>query len=300
MIATVTLNPSLDYIANVDNFKIGGLNRTTNELILPGGKGTNVSIVLNNLGNDTKALGFCGGFSGIEFKRLLTTMGVDSSFIFVEEGFTRINIKIQGNKETELNGKGPIIKKAEINQLYSQIDNLCSSDILVLAGSIPTTLPNTIYSDIMDRLKYKHIKIVVDTNNELLLNVLEKKPFLVKPNKFELGELFDIEITTNDEVIKYARILREKGAQNVLVSLGKDGAILVDNNNEIHISKAVGGKVVNSVGAGDSMVAGFLSGYLREQNYEDAFRLSLCAGGASATSKYLATKDEIYKLLESF
>ncbi len=298
MIATVTLNPSLDYIANVKNFKIGALNRTTHELILPGGKGTNVSIVLKNLEIDTMAFGFCGGFSGHEFERLLTLNSVSSSFIYVKDGNTRINVKIHGDCETELNGKGPKISVKELEELFTKLDKLNSDDILVLAGSIPSSLPNTIYSDIMDRLTKKNIKIVVDTTKTLLLNVLDKEPFLIKPNKVELGELFNVEIKSEKEVIKYAKKLRKLGAQNVLVSLGKDGAILVDKNDQIHISKAVGGKVVNSVGAGDSMVAGFLAGYLKNNNYKDAFKFSICAGGASAVSHFLATKEEIYNLLD--
>lgn len=298
MIATVTLNPSLDYIVNINKFEYGGLNRTNKELILPGGKGINVSIVLNNLEIETKAFGFCAGFTGVEFERLLSEMNVSSSFIKVREGMTRINVKIQEEKETEVNGLGPVISNNEIDLLFEKLDSLSSSDILVLAGSIPSTLSKHIYKDIIKRLSEKNIKIVVDTTNELLLNILKYKPFLVKPNRVELGELFDITITSNDEAIKYARELRNMGAQNVLVSLGKDGAILVDEYNKIHISKAIGGKVVNSVGAGDSMVAGFLAGYLENKDYENAFKLGLCAGGASATSQYLATAVDIKKLMK--
>ncbi len=300
MIATVTLNPSLDYIANVSDFKIGGLNRTTKELILPGGKGINVSIVLNNLGIDTKAFGFCSGFTGCELERLLAENGVSSSFISVKNGLTRINVKIQGKIETELNGKGPAIDSKEIEDLYSQLDNLTESDILVLAGSIPSSLPKSIYSDILDRLKDKNIKVVVDTTKQLLLNTLIYKPFLIKPNKVELEELFCVKLKNENEVIEYAKRLRTKGAQNVLVSLGKEGAILVDNNDEVHIAKAIGGKVVNSVGAGDSMVAGFLAGYILKNDYKYAFELGLCAGGASATSRYLAIKKDIDRLMNEF
>jgi 1-phosphofructokinase len=300
MIATVTLNPSLDYIVKVNNFEVGGLNRTDSEIILPGGKGINVSIVLNNLAIDTKSFGFCAGFTGREFEKLLSDMNVASSFINVNNGITRINVKIQGKNETEVNGLGPLISDEETEKLFTQLDNLKSSDILVLAGSIPSTLSKNIYSTIMKRLSNKGIKIVVDTTNELLLNCLEYKPFLIKPNKVELGELFDVKIQNGEDSIKYAKELRKMGAQNVLVSLGKDGAILVDNNDKIHSSIAIGGKVVNSVGAGDSMVAGFLAGYIDNKDYERAFRLGLCAGGASATSRYLATKTEVEKLMNEF
>ena len=297
MIATVTLNPSLDYITKLKDFKVGGLNRTEKEIILPGGKGINVSIVLNNLQIDTKAFGFCAGFTGIEFERLLSDMRLKSSFINVKDGMTRINVKIQGKNETEVNGHGPKISNEELEQLFKKLDNLSSSDILVLAGSIPNTLSDTIYEDIMLRLSKKKLKIVVDTTNQLLLNILKYKPFLIKPNKVELGELFNVDIQTKEDAIKYAKLLRKDGAQNVIVSLGKEGAILVDSNNQIHKSKAIGGKLVNSVGAGDSMVAGFLAGYVSSNNYETAFNLGLCAGGASATSQYLATKEEINQLM---
>ena len=299
MIATVSLNPSLDYIAQVKNFTIGSLNRTEKELILPGGKGTNVSIVLKNLGSPTKAFGFCAGFTGEEFKRLLREEGVDSSFITVKEGMTRINIKIQGEKETEVNGMGPLIAPVEIESLFDQLDLLQPEDILVLAGSIPTTLPSHIYKDIMVRLKDKHIKVVVDTTKERLLHVLPLHPFLIKPNIVELEELFGISIKNEEEIITYAKKLQDMGAVNVLISRGKDGALLIDEHQTIHKAPAVGGKVVNSVGAGDSMVAGFLHGYLMHQEYEEAFKMGLCAGGASACSTYLATKEEIEKLYQT-
>lgn len=299
MIATVSLNPSLDYIVQVNNFTLGSLNRTHKELILPGGKGTNVSIVLKNVGSPTKAYGFCAGFTGKELKRLLQEEHVDQSFITVKEGITRINIKIQGKEETELNGMGPLITPADIEHLYTQLDALTPQDILVLAGSIPTTLPSHIYKDIMEKLKEKQMKVVVDTTKERLLQVLPLHPFLIKPNIVELEELFKISIQREEEIITYAQKLQEMGAVNVLVSRGKDGALLIDEHQHIHSAPAVGGKVVNSVGAGDSMVAGFLHGYLMHNEYEEAFKMGLCAGGASACSTYLATKEEIERLYQS-
>ncbi len=299
MIYTITFNPSLDYIASCDNFVLGQTNRTTKEIIYPGGKGINVSIVLRNLGLDTTALGFLAGFTGDEIKRLILKEGIKNEMIEVNNGFSRINIKLRSNQESELNGMGPLIDDESIKKLYQKLDKLTSDDILVLAGSIPSSMPSNIYSDIMDYLKDKNMKIVVDATKDLLLNVIPYKPFLIKPNNHELGELFNVELNTREEVVPYAKKLQELGARNVLVSLAGQGAVLVDENNEVYSSPAPKGKVINSVGAGDSMVAGFLYGYKTFNNYHEAFKYGVCTGSASAFSEELAKYDEVIDLYKN-
>ena len=299
MIYTVTFNPSLDYIASCDDFVLGQTNRTTKEIIYPGGKGINVSIVLRNLGLDTTALGFLAGFTGDEIKRLILKEGIKNEMIEVNNGFSRINIKLRSSQESELNGMGPSIDEQSIRKLYQKLDNLTSDDILVLAGSIPSCLPSSIYSDICDYLKDKNMKIVVDATKDLLLNVIPYKPFLIKPNNHELGELFKVELNTREEVVPYAKKLQELGARNVLISLAGEGAVLVDENGEVHSSKAPKGKVINSVGAGDSMVAGFLYGYKTFNNYNEAFKYGVCTGSASAFSEQLAKLDEVIDLYKN-
>ena len=299
MIYTVTFNPSLDYIASCDDFILGQTNRTTKEIIYPGGKGINVSIVLRNLGLDTTALGFLAGFTGDEIKRLIIKEGIKNEMIEVNNGFSRINIKLRSSQESELNGMGPSIDQQSIMKLYQKLDNLTSDDILVLAGSIPSCLPSNIYSDICNYLKDKNMKIVVDATKDLLLNVIPYKPFLIKPNNHELGELFKVELNTREEVVPYAKKLQELGARNVLISLAGEGAVLVDENGEVHSSKAPKGKVINSVGAGDSMVAGFLYGYKTFNNYNEAFKYGVCTGSASAFSEQLAKLDEVIDLYKN-
>lgn len=299
MIYTVTLNPSLDYIVSVNDFAPGRVNRTEKEVILPGGKGINVSIVLRNMGMDSKALGFIAGFTGEEIKRRVLEYGVEENFISVQAGISRINVKLRSNEESEINGMGPDIGNADIDKLMSQLDELENGDVLVLAGSIPSVMPETMYRDIMARLSHKDVMVVVDATRDLLVNVLEYHPFLIKPNNYELGEIFGVEITSKAEVMKYAGKLQEKGARNVLVSMAGEGAVLVAEDGTTYESNPPKGKVVNSVGAGDSMVAGFLYGYLKENNYEKAFYNGLCTGSASAFSENLATKDEVELLLEA-
>ena len=299
MIYTVTFNPSIDYIVSCDDFVLGQTNRTTKEILYPGGKGINVSIVLRNLGLDTTALGFIAGFTGSEIKRLILKEGIKSELIEVNNGFSRINIKLRSTKESELNGMGPSIDDESIKKLYQKLDNLTSEDILVLAGSIPSSMPSNIYSDIMDYLKDKNIKIVVDATKDLLLNVIPYKPFLIKPNNHELGELFNVELNTREDVVPFAIKLQELGARNVLVSLAGEGAVLVDENNEVYSSPAPKGKVINSVGAGDSMVAGFLYGYKTFNNYQEAFKYGVCAGSASAFSEELAKYNEVMDLYKN-
>lgn len=299
MIYTVTFNPSLDYIASCDDFVLGKTNRTSKEIMLPGGKGINVSIVLRNLGIENTALGFLAGFTGDEIKRLIEKDGIKNEMIFVENGFSRINVKLRSNEESELNGMGPLIDKKSIEKLFNKFDEIKNGDTLVLAGSIPSCMSQTMYSDILEYLNGKNINVVVDATKDLLLNVLSYKPFLIKPNNHELGELFNIDISSKEDAITYAKKLQEKGARNVLVSMAKDGAILVDENGEVYKGEAPNGKVKNSVGAGDSMVAGFLYGYHKFNSYNEAFKYGVACGSASAFSENLATFSEIESLYKS-
>lgn len=299
MIYTVTFNPSLDYIAKCENFKLGATNRTSSETIFPGGKGINVSIVLRNLGLETTALGFLAGFTGEEIKRLIINEGINNEMIMIDKGLSRINVKLKSNEESELNGMGPTIDEEAIKKLYKKLDELTSNDTLVLSGSIPSSMPSTIYSDIMEYLKDRGIRIVVDATKDLLMNTLVYKPFLIKPNTDELNELFNASIKSKEEVVPYARILKEKGATNVLVSMGKDGAVLVDENNEVHFSDVPKGKVINTTGSGDSMVAGFIYGYLTYKDYGKALTYGICSGSASAFSLELAKKEEIEALVKT-
>ncbi len=296
MIYTVTFNPSLDYIVTVDNFTTGRVNRTTTEFMYPGGKGINVSIVLKNLGYDNIALGFEAGFTGEEIIRRISDMGIIHDFIHVDSGLSRINVKIRSDNESEINGQGPAIEAGHINKLYQRFDKLKNGDILVLAGSIPTVMPDSMYMDIMKYLKGRNIKIVVDATKDLLVNVLEYRPFLIKPNNHELGEIFGVELKTRDEVVEYAKRLQKMGAVNVLVSMAGEGAVLVAEDGSIFKTPAPKGVVKNSVGAGDSMVAGFIAGYLNSGNYVEAFKMGVCTGSASAFSDKLATKAEVEAL----
>ena len=298
MIYTVTFNPSLDYIVKVDNFKLGAVNRTTREDIYAGGKGINVSIVLSNLGYESKALGFIAGFTGEEIEKRVSENGIYSEFIKLNEGLSRINVKMKSNEESEINGNGPNITKEALDELFSKLNTLESGDILVLAGSIPSSLPSDIYEKIMDFLKDKNIKIVVDATRDLLLKVLKYKPFLIKPNNHELGEMFNVELKNDDEIIYYGKKLLEMGAKNVLISMAGDGAIFLSENGEIFKSGVPKGVVKNSVGAGDSMVAGFIAGYLKEKDLNKAFKMGVATGSASAFSEELAKKCEVENLLK--
>ncbi len=299
MIYTVTFNPSLDYIVDVPEFTTGAINRTARERLFPGGKGINVSIVLKNLGFDSTALGFTAGLTGETFKNLLEEKNISHEFITVKEGMTRINVKLRSGVETEINGRGPMVLDTEVSLLYEKLDRLQKDDILVLAGSIPETMKESSYMDICNRLRGRGIHIVVDATNDLLRNVLQYHPFLIKPNHHELGELFQTKICNKEEVIFYAEKLRNMGAKNVLVSMAGEGAVLVTENDEILISEAPKGILVNSVGAGDSMVAGFLAGFLAGHDYKKAFQTGVLAGSASAFSEELATMAEVSALLNS-
>lgn len=297
MIYTVTFNPSLDYIVSIRNFEEGSVNRASDEMILPGGKGINVSIVLNNLGMESHLLGFIAGFTGKEIERMVSDDGCISEFIKVDNGFSRINVKMRSEKESEINGIGPAISNSEMIQLLDKLDKLKEGDVLVLAGSIPASIPDTIYYDIMKMLSDRKIMIVVDATKDLLLNVLPLHPFLIKPNKQELAEMMNLENLSKEDIVKNAFELQKRGARNVLVSMAGEGAILVTEDGDVYSSAAHKGNVVNSVGAGDSMVAGFIYGYLKNKDYKDAFETGLCAGSASAFSENLATKEQVEELL---
>ncbi len=296
MIYTVTFNPSLDYIVSVEDFKLGLTNRTSSELLLPGGKGINVSIVLMNLGIPSTALGFVAGFTGDEVVRKLSDMGVESGFIGIEEGFTRINLKLKSIDGTEINGQGPKIDSEKVRMLMEQLGRLGQGDVLFLSGSIPASMPDDAYQKIMERLEGRNVRIVVDATKDLLLNVLPYRPFLIKPNNHELGEIFGVELKTRKEAVPYARKLQERGARNVLVSMAGEGAVLVAADGSVYEEHAPEGVLVNSVGAGDSMVAGFMAGFTEKEDYEYAFHMGIAAGSASAFSEHLATKEEILKV----
>lgn len=298
MIYTVTLNPSLDYIATCEHFTLGETNRTSSEIIYPGGKGINVSIVLSNLGNRTTVLGFLAGFTGAHIEKLIQDMNITSKMIRLDEGMSRINLKLKSLEETELNGLGPNIKKEDIEKMCSILDQMNENDILVLAGSIPPSVSCDLYAQIMRRLQSKRIRIVVDATNNLLLNVLPLKPFLIKPNLSELGELFHVKLHTVEEATPYARKLKKMGATNVIISMGKDGAFMIDENEQFYRMAAPKGKLVNSVGAGDSLVAGFIHKYLETNDYESAFKYGVCTGSASAFSHALAVKADIEDLYQ--
>lgn len=300
MIYTVTFNPSLDYIVSVDSFTEGMVNRTSDEKLFAGGKGVNVSMVLKNLGFDNTALGFVAGFTGEELSSMLSKKGISTDFIKVAQGMTRINVKIRSDKESEINGQGPAMTKEDIDKLYEKLDRLKEGDTLCLAGSIPDVMPETMYSDIMARLQGRGIEVVVDATKDLLVNVLKYKPFLIKPNNHELGEIYGVTLKTREEVVPYAKKMQEAGAKNVLISMAGQGAVLVDALGNVHMSQSPKGKLVNSVGAGDSMVAGFLAGYFETGDYGQAFRMGLLTGSASAFSEELATREEVEALGKTF
>ena len=298
MIYTVTFNPCLDYIVSVEDFTLGKVNRTAKELVYPGGKGINVSLVLKNLGMESTALGFTAGFTGTEIEQALQRWGCYTDFIRIPEGMSRINIKLRSNEESEINGQGPEISREALEELYQKLDDMTSEDVLVLAGSIPNSMPDSSYELIMKRVQEKKIKVVVDATGDLLVNVLKYHPFLIKPNNHELEEIFHVPMDSKETMMDYAKKLQEMGARNVLISLAGDGAILVSEDGEVRFRPAPRGKLVNSVGAGDSMVAGFLTGFLTTGSYEEAFRMGIATGSASAFSERLATKQEVEALLK--
>ncbi len=296
MIYTLTLNPSLDYLITVPDFQIGRTNRTDWERMIPGGKGLNVSKVLANLGIESTAFGFIAGFVGEEISKRTKEYGIHAEYILVPKGVSRINIKLLSSEGTEINGQGPKIGEAEFETLLEKLKQLKTGDLLVLAGNIPGSLPQDSYSQIMETLKDRGVQFVVDTTKEGMLSTLKYGPFLVKPNHHELGEIFHTTISSPQKAVMYAEKLKEMGAKNILVSMGEKGAVLLAENGEKISADAPKGQVINAVGAGDSMVAGFLAGWQEKQDYAYAFYTALAAGSASAFSKDLATKEEIKKL----
>lgn len=306
MIYTITFNPALDYTVQVEKFEIGKINRTKSENILAGGKGLNVSIILKRLGIENTALSFIAGFTGKELERKIQQYNIKTEFIETVKGYTRINVKISSleknsliqESETALNGNGPEITENDIEKLLQKIQNINSNDIVILSGNIPKCINENIYEIICKELDGKNVKFVVDASQKLLMNCLKYKPFFIKPNKEELEETFNTKIETKEEIIIYAQKLQEKGAQNVLISLGGEGAILLTEKKEVYYSNTPKGQVINTVGAGDSMVAGFVAGYLKKQDYKEALKLGIASGSATAFSAGLALKEKIDELLK--
>ncbi len=299
MVYTVTFNPALDYVVHMEQLVIDAVNRSRKEAVFYGGKGINVSAVLHHLGVASKALGFVAGFTGEEIEKGLRKQGINTDFVHLKEGMSRINVKIKAEKETEINGQGPDISEEELKELFQKLDALKEGDMLVLAGTIPASLPSDVYETIMERLSGKGVSVVVDATKDLLLKVLKYHPFLIKPNNHELGEMFGVVCRTEEDIQKYAQKLQEQGAENVLVSMAGDGAFLLTREKKTYRIGVPKGKVINSVGAGDSMVAGFLAGYLAEPDYEKALRLGTAAGSATAFSEGLAQKEDIERLYDS-
>lgn len=300
MIYTVTFNPAIDYVVRMEKLEIGSVNRSREEALFYGGKGINVSTVLKNLGVDSVALGFVAGFTGKAIEEGVAALGVKADFITVSDGVSRINVKLKAGEETEINGKGPNISDAELEELYKKLDGLTDGDCLVLAGAIPPSLPFDVYEKIMARLAGKKVDIVVDATKDLLLNVLKYHPFLIKPNNFELGEMFGVTLHSDEEIEEYAKKLQALGARNVAISMAGDGSMLITENGETYRMGVPKGKVVNSVGAGDSMVAGFIASYFAEHDYKKALKYGAATGSATAFSEGLATKDQVETLLGQF
>lgn len=298
MIYTVTFNPAIDYIVHTGTMQVGQVNRSQGEELYFGGKGINVSFVLHELGLPSKALGFVAGFTGAAIEAGIQEQGIATDFVHLDSGFSRINVKIKSGEETELNGQGPNISEAAVAELFEKLNQLQDGDVLILAGSIPNTMPADSYEKILAHLSDKKIKVVVDATKDLLLKVLPYHPFLIKPNNHELGELFGVTLHSIEEIATYAKKLQEMGAQNVLISMAGDGAILLDEHGKVYQGRPPKGEVLNSVGAGDSMVAGFVTGYLNTGDYEKAFELGIATGSASAFEYWLAEKEDVVKLLE--
>lgn len=298
MVYTVTFNPAIDYVIHIKDIQIGATNHSESEEIYFGGKGINVSVVLKELGVNSKALGFIAGFTGEAIEKGLKDLNIDTDFVHLNNGNSRINVKLKSAKETEINGQGPHIDEKSVNELFQKLDALTDSDTLILAGSIPSSLPNDIYEKILKRLSDKKIRFIVDATKDLLLNVLKFKPFLVKPNVHELGDMFGVNLKSDEEIELYARKLQDMGAVNVLISMAADGSMLIDKTGKMHRAGVCKGKLVNSVGAGDSMVAGFTAG-IQSGDYEYALKLATAAGGATTFSQGLAKKDKITELFNT-
>ncbi|MBQ9414459.1 MAG: 1-phosphofructokinase [Clostridia bacterium] len=300
MIYTVTLNPCIDYVVHLDQLTLGLTNRTTGEEMSIGGKGINVSCILAELGADSTALGFVAGFTGDAIQKGIRHERIATDFITLREGCSRINVKIKAGAETEINGQGPDIAPDELDRLIGKLDVLKDGDTLILSGSIPRSLPDDVYERMLKRIDGRGVRIVVDATGQLLRNTLPYRPFLIKPNRQELSELFDREVKTAAETVACAEELQKMGAQNVLVSLGKEGALLLDETGHTHLIGILPRKPINTVGSGDSMVAGFVFGYLSSGDYDYALTLGSACGNATAFSSGLATKDEIDDCLRQF
>lgn len=298
MIYTMTLNPALDYNVTVEEFQPGRVNRSSRETLIAGGKGLMVSRMLKNLGVESTALGLAAGFTGEELIRMVHEAGVRTNFVTLPSGLTRINVKLWGGIEGEINAAGPAYDEKSLKALLEKLGVLTPEDTLVLAGTVPASMPENLYAEIMEQMKEKSPRIVVDATGELLRSVICFRPFLVKPNHHELGELYGAELRTKEEVLPYAKRLREEGAANVLVSMAGEGAVLAAADGSVWFGEAPQGTVVNPVGAGDSMVAGFLAAYDGKENASGAFRNGIAAGSASAFSAGLATKEEVEQLSE--
>ena len=299
MVYTVTLNPALDYVMKLKALRTDDINRTDGEEIYYGGKGINVSVILTQLGIPNTALGFLGGFTGKKLEEMLKNDNISCDFNHLKNGDTRINVKIKADKEIDLNACGPEITKEDMQSFLRKLDCIKSGDYLILAGSIPNTLPDDIYEQILERVSDRNINCVVDATGDLLKNVLKYKPFLIKPNHHELGDLFSVQIKSDDDIVKYSKKLQEMGAKNVLVSMAKDGAMLTDENGNVHKIGNAKGKLINSVGCGDSMVAGFTAGYIKTADYSFALRLGSACGNATAFSEKLATREEIERVFNA-
>lgn len=300
MIYTVTLNPSIDYVVRLESLVTGITNRTTSEEYYFGGKGINVSCVLAELDLESTAFGFVAGFTGDAIEKGIRNDKIITDFIRLEKGISRINVKIKANDETEINCQGPHIEENELLRLLNKVDRIKDGDTLVIAGNVPNTMPDDVYERILERIKGKKVRIVVDATKKLLLNSLKYKPFLIKPNRQELSEIFETEISTEADIEKYAKELQKMGAQNVLISLGGDGAMLIDEFGEKHKQGVQKEKVINTVGSGDSMVAGFIAGYEKEHSYPYALKLGSACGNATAFLNGLATREKINELLKKF
>ena len=300
MIYTVTLNPSIDYVVRLESLVTGITNRTTSEEYYFGGKGINVSCVLAELDLESTAFGFVAGFTGEAIEKGIRNDKIITDFIKLEKGISRINIKIKAGEETEINCQGPHIEENELLRLLNKVDRINDGDTIVIAGNVPNTMPDDVYERILERIKGKKVRIVVDATKKLLLNSLKYKPFLIKPNRQELSEIFETEVRTEADIEKYAKELQKLGAQNVLISLGGDGAMLIDEFGEKHKQGVLKEKVINTVGSGDSMVAGFIAGYEKEHSYPYALKLGSACGNATAFLSGLATKEKINELLKKF
>lgn len=300
MIYTVTLNPSIDYIVRLDKLTSGITNRTIGEEYYYGGKGINVSCVLAELDIESTAFGFVAGFTGDAIEKGIRNDKIITDFIRLKQGISRINIKIKAGEETEINCQGPHIDDSELERLFAKIDRITDGDTIVLAGNIPSTMPDDVYEHILERIKQKKVRIVVDATKKLLLNSLKYKPFLIKPNRQELSEIFETEVSTEEDIEKYAKELQKLGAKNVLISLGGNGAMLIDEFGNKHKAGVLKEKVINTVGSGDSMVAGFIAGCEKKNDYSYALKLGSVCGNATAFLSGLATKEKINELLKKF